>query len=382
MTTETKTPTDASATPPSPAGTGGQAAKGKESNPVRSITGMSFLLIALLFLWYVAADRLTPWTDQARVKGFVVPVASKVAGRVEQVHVTRDQVVDAGDPLIRIDPRDYEVAVQRAEAALELAGQEIGAGTDAVASAEARVAEARSQVEYARQQAKRYADLAKKGIISKADSDKVRNELKKAEAQARSAQAELDRAKEQLGAEGRDNARIRDAVAALEQARYDLEATEVRAPGLGGVTNLQVDEGYYANVGQPLMTFVSFDDVWVEAHLRENSIAHVEPGNRVEIALDVAPGRVFRGRVESLGFAVDDPTQGGMGELLTVKSSSGWLRDAQRFPVVIRFTDAAAKGLRRVGGQADVQVYTGDHAMLNALGWFWIRLMSWLSYVY
>ena len=65
------------------------------------------------------------------------------------------------------------------------------------------------------------------------------------------------------------------------------------------------------------------------------------------------------------------------------KTTSGWLRDAQRFPVLIRFDDDSAKGLRVVGGQADVQIYTEhSNALLNGLGWFWVRFMSWLSYVY
>ena len=71
-----------------------------------------------------------------------------------------------------------------------------------------------------------------------------------------------------------------------------------------------------------------------------------------------------------------------LGELPTITESSGWLRDSQRFPVIIKFVDDASRGLRRVGGQADVMIYTGDRTLLNALGWLWIRLMSVLSYVY
>ena len=83
------------------------------------------------------------------------------------------------------------------------------------------------------------------------------------------------------------------------------------------------------------------------------------------------------------GYAVQQPTQGAPGSLVTVKTSSGWLRDAQRFPVIIRFDDDSARGYRFIGGQADVQIYTQkSNALLNGLGSAWIRLMSWLSYVY
>ena len=103
---------------------------------------------------------------------------------------------------------------------------------------------------------------------------------------------------------------------------------------------------------------------------------------RAAALLDALPGQVFSGTVASIGFAVSQPSGGKAGEVETVNSSSGWLRDAQRFPVIIRFDDDGTRGFRRYGGQADVQFYTGDHAILNALGRLWIRLMSYLSYVY
>jgi multidrug resistance efflux pump len=359
------------------------APEGKATDPVRRWTRIVLAVCVLLFGWYLAADRHAPWTDQARVNGFVIAIAPKVAGRVQQVNVVQDQVVKEGDLLVQIDPRDYELAVQRAEAALELAGQDIGAGTDQVAIAQAKLTEARTQRDYVQLQARRYLELAKKGTISKAEADRARAELKKAEAQVVSAQADLDKAKEQLGQAGEDNAKIRDAIAALEKARRDLEATRLLAPMEGGVTNLQVQEGYYANAGQPVMTFVSGRDVWIQANLRENSIGNVKVGDPVEIALDAAPGRIYSGTVSSIGFAVDQSSEGAMGEAATIEGDSGWLRDAQRFPVVIAFADDTAYGLRRRGGQADVQIYTASsNAVLNALGALWIRLMSLLSYVY
>ena len=98
----------------------------------------------------------------------------------------------------------------------------------------------------------------------------------------------------------------------------------------------------------------------------------------------MAPGEVYQGKVFSRGYAVQHSSeQSAAGEAATIKGDSGWLRDAQRFPVIIQFADDRAKGYRFVGGQADVQVYTqNSNAILNGLGWLWIRLMSWLSYVY
>jgi len=100
----------------------------------------------------------------------------------------------------------------------------------------------------------------------------------------------------------------------------------------------------------------------------------------VDISLDVAPGRIFKGTVSSLGFAVGQSTTNTIGGVATIEGSSGWLRDAQRFPVIVRFDDDSA--FRRLGGQADVQFYTGNNWIINSLGWIWIRVLSWLSYVY
>jgi len=114
--------------------------------------------------------------------------------------------------------------------------------------------------------------------------------------------------------------------------------------------------------------------------MRENSIGNVKPGDEVDILLDVAPGRIFKGEVASIGYGVGETDE--EGELYEIQSTSGWLRDSQRFPVIIHFSDDTAKGYRRYGGQADVVIYTGDHWVLNSLGWMLIRLNSYLSYIY
>jgi multidrug resistance efflux pump len=351
------------------------------ADPVRRATRVVLGVAILLFLWYVAADRLTPFTHQARVRGYVVPIVPQVAGVLTEVEVRLNQPVEKGQVLARIDRRSYELAVRRAEAELEQAGQDIGAGTEGVAAAEAELAEARTQLAYDLRDAERTFELERQGVSPKKDADRARTRIERSRAAVEKAEAELDQARAQLGDEGAQNPRIRAALTALEAARLDLERATLRAPTDGGVTNVRLDVGQYAQVGQPLMTFVSTTDVWVEAYLRENNLGNLEPGDPVDVALDVAPGRVFAGAVASVGYGVswDRSTPGG---LPSVPSARGWLRDPQRFPVVIRFVDDAARGLRREGGQADVVVYTGGNWLLNAIAWLWIRVASLLSYVY
>jgi len=178
-----------------------------------------------------------------------------------------------------------------------------------------------------------------------------------------------------LGKKGEENPRIRSALAVLKKAQLDLSRTTIVAPSLGGITNLQIDAGHYASAGVPIMTFIEADNVWIQANLRENNIANIEPGDPVDIALDVAPGKVFSGTVSSIGFAVDSSNTGAVGDLAKVEGKSGWLRDAQRF-------HDSSRGLRRLGGQADVLIYTSNNWIINPLGWLWIRALSWFSYVY
>ena len=294
-----------------------------DSNPVKRWTWILSTLAVLLFLWYVASSRVAPWTDQARIHALVVPIDAQVAGYVTEVLVEQDEIVEAGAPLVRIDREPYEIAVARAEAALEIAGQDIGASTAAVDTAQAKLMEAKAKATEYQIQTKRILEVEKKGGVSAAEADRAEAELAKARAQVESAKAELERAKQQLGEEGKNNPRIRDATQALRQARLDLADTEIRAPTDGGITNLKIDEGYHAQIGSPLLTFVSADEFWIQANLRENSIANIRPGDSVDIALDTAPGRIFRGTVSSRSFAVEQPSGGAVGEATTIAARPG-----------------------------------------------------------
>ena len=359
-----------------------QADVKKKADPVRRVSHIVLLIVLLLFTWYVFADRLAPWTDQARVQTYVIPIVSQVSGRVIEVNVNQDQAVNPGDVLFKIDPVDYELAVENAETALELAGQEIGAGTATVTSAQAGVVVAETQLDYVKAQSARVFELEEQELFSRSEGDKARAAVQAAQAVLVNARAALDKARQSLGKAGKENPRFRSALAALKKTQLDLSRTTTLAPSLGGITNLQIEVGHYANAGSPVMTFIEAENAWIRADFRENNIGNIKPGNAVDIVLDVAPGKIFKGKVSSVGFAVDSSASGEAGELASVSSRSGWLRDAQRFPVIIRFDDDSSKGLRRVGGQADVLVYTGSNKIINSMGRWWIRALSWFSYIY
>jgi len=352
-----------------------------DTDPVKRITRKALVVIVILFAWYVVADRWAPWTDQARVEAYIIPLVAEVPGKVVEVSVSKDQPVSEGAILLRIDPTDYELAVERAQTDLEQAGQDIGTETASVSTAQAKVVEAQASLDHVRAQSARVFELEEKQIYSKARGDRARAEVIKAEARVESARSELEKAKQALGAEGNSNPKIRSAMASLKQAQVDLSRTTIIAPSQGAITNLRIDVGHYANKGAPVMTFIDAEDVWIKASLTENSIAHVTEGTPVDISLDSAPGRIFTGKVGSVSYAVSHEKGGSIGDLDSVENKSGWLRQSQRFPVFIYF-DERPRGLLRVGGQADIQFYASDSWVLNTLGWLWIRLLSWLSFVY
>ena len=340
-----------------------------ENTSIQRLTLAVLGLCAFMLVWYLIADRYTPYTNQARVTGNIIPIVPKVSGEVLAVNVGVNQVVNAREVLLQIDPSDYKLAVEQAEAALEQAGQDVGAGIENLAVAEAELSQAKTQQGYVEAQSKRVFELERRGILPVSDGDKARAEVEKSIADVASAKAKLERAQQKLGDQGVDNPKLRKALAQLQDARLQLTRTTITAPTLGGVTSVSIAAGNYATAGQALMTFVSGETVWIEAYMRENSLGNIKAGDRVDIVLDMAPGRVFDGEVVSVGYAVNWKNAAQAGSLQSVSSDKGWLRSAQRFPVIIRFSDDSSRGLRKGGGQADVIIYTSGNWITNSLAW-------------
>ena len=136
--------------------------------------------------------------------------------------------------------------------------------------------------------------------------------------------------------------------------------------------------------GAPVMTLVADHDLWISADMTENNLGNIDVGDEAAIVLDVLPGHVLKGRVRSIGRGVDSGENSQSGSLPTVRNDRDWLRQAQRIPVSIEFDAGEDPRLAgaRVGGQADVLVYTGDNTVMNLLGAIYIRVASWLSYLY
>jgi len=351
--------------------------------------GIGIALAILLSLgWYLLADRFTPYTTQARVQGYVVGVAPKVAGLVTQVWVTNNQEVEEGQRLFEIDPSQYQIAVDKARSDLENARRQVGAGDAAVESARANLRAALANEEKAEKDANRLRRLYREdaGTISVRRLEISRASLDQARAQVAAARAGIQQAIEQMGGEDEGkNAILKAAVSAVDKAELDLANTVVKASSSGVITDLRADVGQFAGTGSPVLTLVAIHDVWINAEFTENNLGHLRAGSPVEILFDALPGQVFVGKVRSIGVGVSAGSAQAAGTLPSIENNRDWLRQAQRFPVVIGFNVADHKELRgqlRIGGQASVMAYSEGHGLLKLLGKAYIRLMSLLSYAY
>jgi len=354
-------------------------------DPVRVWTYITLITALLLLAWYLVSDRLAPSTSQARVHALVVPIAPEVSGTVYAVNVGNNQRVKAGQELFHIDPERYQFAVDTAKADLQTARQSVGASSANVTAAEAGLVRAQANFIRSQKDAERMIRIKEEdaGAISQRRIDSAVASLEAARGQVDAAKANVEKARQDLGQTGEQNSRILQAQAALAQANLNLERTVVVAPEDGLVTDVRVSKGNFANASAPQMTFIAVDNIWIQADFTENNLGNIRAGNKAEIVFDVLPGQVFSGTIRELSFGVDVGTAP-LGSLPTVDNNQGWLRAAQRYPVLVDFDNPLKKGALglRVGSQATVVVYTGNNSIVNMLAGLQIWVASILTYAY
>ena len=374
----------AESTPPVPTeidvGTGAPPA-----NPMRKVILIALGLLLVLFVYHVLSDRYTPYTSQARVETFLTQVAPEVAGDVQTVGVKDNGVVRKGQLLFRIDPEPYAIAVRSAEANLAVALQGADVSVADVAAARAQLRKQSVDLAANRKLGKIVTDLVDKKALAETNAIRSDAEIGKTAADLSRAQADLRKAQASLGAPGFANPKVRQAAAALEQARLSLRMTEVLAPTDGVVTNLRLAPGQYVAPGQPLLSFLESGPRWISADMRENQLGNVKPGQDVTIALDIKPGKLFRGKVHSVGWGVSQGDEAPTGQLASQPDDQGWLRDPQRFPVrILVLPDEAREAgvdVGRSGAQANVIIFANDGSIMNPIGRLWIKIVALLSYL-
>jgi membrane fusion protein, multidrug efflux system len=371
---------------------------------LRIIAGVVLLvLVGIGVWWWMTRGRES--TDDAQVDAYVTPIASRVGGTILRVAVADNQQVEAGAVLVEIDPRDYQVALDRARAELATAQAEFAAaranvpisssetennvaaakgGVDRAAAAivEAQhgldAAKARLSTTQARKReleataAKDAKDVERlKGLLAK---DEIpQQQFDTALAQAESSKAAAESAGAQVleadaaikGAESRlvsarggqavavaelrtaetapeqmavtraraasAEARVKQAEASVKQAELNLEYTTVKAPFKGTVSRKTVQPGQVIQTGQPLMTIIALEQVWITANFKETQLEDMRPGQKVAIDVDAYGGKEFSGKVETIA-----PATGARFSLLPPENASGnFVKVVQRVPVKI-----------------------------------------------
>ncbi|HKD86085.1 MAG TPA: HlyD family secretion protein [Terriglobales bacterium] len=360
-----------------------------------SVFAAAAAIVAVALGYFIHNALLYEDTDDAQVEGHVMPLSSRINGQVLQVNFVQGQLVHAGDVLVVIDPKDYKVAVDQAAADLAdaqatatssnlnipITSASAFSGLDsaqvAIKNAEAGVLSAQQNVQadqatLLQAQANavktdadlsRYEQLVQEGVISRQQYDGAlaaarsnQAAVKASQAVAAGAQQTLEQAQGKLLQSRADlrnaqtapqqvslsNAKAKSAEsqvmerkAKLEQAQLNLGYTIIRSPVDGIIGKKSAEIGQNVGIGQELVDVVPLDDVWVTANFKETQLAHMKPGQAVEIKVD-AYGRKWQGQLSNLGGGT-----GSVFSLLPPENATGnYVKVVQRVPVRIDFNRA------------------------------------------
>jgi len=319
-----------------------------------------WLVVALLlgggvyFYWH--SGQRYEATDNAYFNAHVVRIAAQVTGQVIDLRVDENQSVKKGDPLLHIDPAPFKIAVDRGTAQLQQSRFQIQRSEASLRDAEATIRQREAELQNAKANDTRSQGLLAGKLIAKERADLTETQVKTAEAALDSSRARLAAEHANLGSSGDNNESIRQALAALEQAQWDLRNCEVLAPVAGDVTNLQVRTGDVVAKNQVLFTVIDNSEFWVDANFKETQLEHIVPGTAAEIRVDMYPNKVFHGKVDSIS--------GGSGtafSLLPTQNATGnWVKIAQRVPVKIKVLDLDPKFPLRIGTSGSVRVNVAE----------------------
>jgi len=376
--------------------TNGAEQGGQTGYPGRRRLGIMILLVVLVVVgaFFYWRSTLVEDTDDAQINGHLIQISSRIAGQVVHVNVDENQYVNKGTVIAELDPRDFEVAVQSAEAALasaraaaqaakvtvpittvntgsnlrsadadvQGAGASVQQAEHQLKAAQARVGQAEANNFKAQSDLERYRPLVARDVISKqqfdsvvaaADSTKAgladalaseqaaQSAVKIAHDHESQAQALLKYAEtgpQQVAAQNaraeQAEAQVAEAQAQLEQAKLNLSYTRIVAPANGIITHKSLEINQNISVGQNLLMLVSLDDLWVTANFKETQLQHIRAGQEVEIDVD-ATGHTYKGRVTQIGGAT-----GSVLSLFPPENATGnYVKVVQRVPVRIDFTD-------------------------------------------
>ena len=306
-----------------------------------------FAAVALVVLiaagWFAWKVYFYPYetTDDAFVGARNFSVAAKVSGYVSDVPVTDNQHVKAGDVILRIEPRDYQIAldqanaqIEAAKASVESASAQIEAAAASVDVAKAQLNSANAALQYAQQEANRQQQLVKSGSGSVQAVQQAASTLQQDQASLAQMQANVTSAlKNKAVAEAQKSsalASLKQAQAQAEEAQQNLSYTTITAAQPGRVVRLTGAKGQFIDAGQAIATFVP-DEIWITANFKETQLTDMRPDQPVDVTIDAYPDHTLHGKVASV-----QPGSGTAFSLLPAENATGnYVKVTQRVPVKI-----------------------------------------------
>ncbi len=278
-------------------------------------------------------------TDDAYVDGSIALISSRIPGTVGRLYVMENWHVNAGDPLLELDPRDYKVRFDQAQAQLGRARQSVDQNFAQVEAAQAGAKLAESQLNQAKIDFQRARELRREGVVSRQYYDQADTAMAVAAADRALAEHQVQQARAALGGKdtaAADHARynrpiVEQAQAALEGAKLDLSYTLLRAPLTGIITRKSVHVGNRIQPGEPLMALVPTDRLYLTANFKETQLTDVRVGQPADVEADIYPGYVYKAHVDSISVGT-----GAAFALLPPENATGnWVKVVQRVPVKI-----------------------------------------------
>ncbi|MDI9220099.1 HlyD family secretion protein [Pantoea sp. EA-12] len=306
---------------------------------------LSALLIVLLAMAFFVWSSMTGndhRTDDAYVNADYTLVAPKVSGYVASVNVLDNQQVKAGELLATLDDRDYRVALETAQANLQvseakrLSSQaQLEQQQSTIDEAKATLAASQASSQYAGQSAARYNQLYKSGTIAADEQQKASSTQRSASAAVRQSEAALAAAIKQVGvlqaAVRQAEADVTAAQASVDQAKLNLSYTRIVAPVDGMVGQRSVRLGAYVSAGTRLLAVVPLQQTYITANYLETQLADVQPGQKAVVKVDALPGKRFTGHVDSIA-----PATGATFSAISPDNATGnYTKVVQRLPVKI-----------------------------------------------
>lgn len=342
--------------------------KSKKRALALSLFGIAVLCAIGYGAWWYTHARFLQSTDDAYVGGDISAISAKVSGYIQEIAVKDNMPVKKGELLVRLDARDYQAALAKAEG--EVAAQQ-AAMADLIATRQLQLATiAGSAASLGAAQAttlktandsRRYNALQTVAISAQV-RENAEADYHRARAEEDKARADKDVAERQLlvldAREKQIHASLAQAQAGLDMARLNLSYTEIRAPFDGVVGNRRAWSGSFVSSGTQLLALVPSHDLRIDANFKENQLANMRPGQAATVVADVMPGRTFSGHVMSVS-----PATGSRFSLLPAENATGnFTRIVQRVPVRIALEGEAAKlGLLRPGLSVTVTVDEASH---------------------